>query len=273
MATRWRRRLLSPPLRQPAGQAGCAAQLAAQFAPVGDRPAPAPAAAKRPDPAAISSRQRAEPQRRVARQCRFEQQGAARARCRHAERRRADPREVARAPAGRAGNGRGGAAAPARSAPASSRTRSVASATPTCARNCISPSVSARLATIAATATLTGVARVLVREEPGRQHLDEHEGRQPGGIGGQCRRGRRRLGRAERAALRTAPSRIGCRQHDQRHRRRQGQQQRQFDPAVLRRRPRRPTSPSRTWRDSGGRIAVPTAMPTTPSGSWFSRSA
>ncbi len=76
-------------------------------------------------------------------------------------------------------------------------------------------------------------ARVLVREKPGRQHLDEYESRQPGGIGRQCRRGRLRLGRAERAA-RKQHQQYRCCQHDQCRRRGQRKQERQFDAAILR---------------------------------------
>ena len=125
----------------------------------------------------------------------------------HAQRRRADPRQIARCarliepemavPAQQHQQGQRLQPARQRSAPAPPRHAPETG---------ISPSVSARLATIAATATLTGVRVFVVREKPGRQHLDEYEGRQPGGIGGECRRGRRRLGRAERAALRTAPA-------------------------------------------------------------------
>ncbi len=34
-----------------------------------------------------------------------------------------------------------------------------------------------------------------------------------------------------------------------------------------------PSSPALSWRDSSGNSAVATAMPMTPSGNWFTRSA
>ena len=73
-----------------------------------------------------------------------------------------------------------------------------------------------------------------MREKPWRQHLDQHESRQSGGIGAERRRGGRSFDRPKGAALEQYRH-DRLRQYDQRRRRRQGQQQRQLDAAVLRR--------------------------------------
>ena len=114
---------------------------------------------------------------------------------------------------------------------------------------------------------------VVAREKGRRQHLDQDKGRQARGIGGERRGGRRRIGRAEGAALE---------QHRQ-DRRARAQPSATAAGKVSSSASSTPRfcvvdgvsrdRPSRTWRDNGGRIAVPTAMPTTPSGNWFSRSA
>ncbi len=145
-------------------------------------------------------------------------------------------------------------------------------ATPTWARNCINTRVSTKLSRHRRDRHLDRGRRVAMGIKARRQHLDQHEGRQPHRVGGERRRGRRCLGRAEGAALEQhREDRLG--QHDERRRRRQGQQaapaRRRGSASPPRRRCRR-CAPGAT---SGGRIAVPIAMPTTPSGSWFSRSA
>ena len=115
-------------------------------------------------------------------------------------------------------------------------------------------------------------ARVLAGEEGRGQHLDEDEGRQARRVGGERRRGRRGgLGRRTRRAE-TAPR--GSAGPGSRGR---SPRAGSAGPTARRRGSASSIAPARsppcTWRDSGGRIAVATAMPTTPSGSWFSRSA
>ena len=249
------------------------AQLAAQFAPIGDRQARAPARQRPATPRAISSASAPSRMRRAARPAPV--RAAARSAehdAGHAERRRADPRQI-----------RARARLSSRKWPRrrSSTSRVSACSQPGDGQRQRDPDMRQKLHQAERQRQVRDHRgdRDLDRrrgswcaKNAGRQHLDEHEGRQPGGIGGERRRGRRRLGRAERAALRTAPAGSAA-------------PARSAPPppagsaaAPARRRgsasrPRPPTSPSRTWRDSGGRIAVPTAMPTTPSGSWFSRSA
>ena len=185
------------------------AQLAAQFAPVGDaerqyqrgehqprrrRSArPARRAASPPAPASAGASSMAQPPQHR----------------RHAERRRARSAACCAAPAGRAGNGRAGAAAPAGPAPASSPSPVSASATPTCPRPASGRSSAPGSATIAATATLTGVAVLRCAKKPGASTLTStkagspsHRPRAP------PRSPPSRPGRTRRAANST--DRIGC---------------------------------------------------------------
>jgi len=73
--------------------------------------------------------------------------------------------------------------------------------------------------------------RVLPREVAGRQHLDQHEGRQPGGIGDERARRGAALVHAERAALEQHRDH-GARDDDEGHRRRHRQQQCHLDRPV-----------------------------------------
>ena len=101
---------------------------------------------------------------------------------------------------------------------------------------------------------------VAAREEAGRQHLHQHEGGQPEREGGErLRREPRALQR--RNAPRTNSTVItGTATIASADRRRQGQEQRVFDRAVHRLAGGL-ASPERTWRDSSGSSAVPTAVP------------
>ena len=75
---------------------------------------------------------------------------------------------------------------------------------------------------------------VVVREKARRQHFAQHKGRQPDCVSGERRRGRLGVGGPKGAAL-EQDRHDRMRQHDKGCCSRQGQQQRQFDAAVLRR--------------------------------------
>ena len=111
---------------------------------------------------------------------------------------------------------------------------------------------------------------IFAREKPRAKHFDQYVGRQSDGIGGQCPSRRMGLGGAEgptfeqynddaigmtinAAAAGTVSSKANS-------------IARFMLPIAL------SSSPARSWRDSKGNSAVPTATPITPSGNWFTRS-
>ena len=111
----------------------------------------------------------------------------------------------------------------------------VAAATPTWPNVSPSPStsVSTRFVAHRGEADLHRRARIVPGEKAGRHHLDQNEGGQAPGISGKRRGGRVGRGRTEGAALEQhRHDRPGG--HAQPDRRGKGQQQRQFEPAILR---------------------------------------
>ena len=115
--------------------------------------------------------------------------------------------------------------------------------------------------------------RVVPRIIAGRQHLHEHVGGQADREGGERPAASDACRSAVKCAVleQAADDRLG--RKDEGDRRRQGQEQRELDAAVLRVHRLGVVAGRLSWRETVGSRMVPRPMPIRPSGSWFSRSA